>query len=100
MSKTSARLDLRIDPAIKEMATRASALVGNQSLSEFVVQAIREKSVRIIEEAEVYRLNNESFNAFVAACEAPLAPNEALLRAKRRRNRRIESGELDVRTPG
>lgn len=97
MSKTSARLDLRIDPAIKELAARASALTGSHSLSEFVIQAIREKSVRVIEEAEVYRLNSQSFDAFVAACEAAPAPNEALLRAKRRRSKRMENGDLEVR---
>lgn len=96
MSKTSARLDLRIDPAIKELAARASALTGSHSLSEFVIQAIREKSVRVIEEAEVYRLNSQSFDAFVAACEAAPAPNEALLSAKRRRGKRMENGDLEV----
>jgi len=52
----------------------------------------------VIEEAEVYRLNSQSFDAFVAACEAAPAPNEALLSAKRRRNKRIENGDLEVRT--
>ncbi|PTB93356.1 DUF1778 domain-containing protein, partial [Marinobacter sp. Z-F4-2] len=75
-----------------------SALTGSHSLSEFVIQAIREKSARVIEEAEVYRLNSQSFDAFVAACEAAPAPNEALLSAKRRRNKRIENGDLEVGT--
>ena len=97
MTKTSARLDLRIDPAVKELATRASALMGSNSLSEFVIQAIREKSARVIEEAEVIRLNTEAFNAFVAACEANLEPNEALLTAQRHRKQRIEAGEFSRR---
>ena len=98
MQKTSTRLDLRMDPAVKELATRASALIGSKSLSEFVVQAIREKSARVIEEAEVIRLNNEAFNAFMAACEADSEPNEALLAAQRRRKKRIDSGEINRRT--
>ncbi|MDX1757672.1 MAG: DUF1778 domain-containing protein [Marinobacter sp.] len=98
MNKQSARLDLRIDPAIKELAARASALSGSHSLSEFVIQAIREKSARVIEEAEVIRLNRQSFDAFVAALDAAPVPNEALLSAKRRRLQRIEQGELSVRT--
>lgn len=78
-------MDLRMDPAVKELATRASALIGSKSLSEFVVQAIREKSARVIEEAEVIRLNDEAFHGFMAACEADTTLNEALLEAKRRR---------------
>lgn len=90
-------MDLRMDPTVKELATRASALIGSKSLSEFVVQAIREKSTRVIEEAEVIRLNNEAFNGFMAACEAETDPNEALLAAQRRRKQRIENGEIDRR---
>ena len=60
--------------------------------------ARRAAYARVIEEAEVYRLNSQSFDAFVAACEAAPAPNEALLSAKRRRNKRIENGDLEVRT--
>jgi uncharacterized protein (DUF1778 family) len=97
MKNVNARLDLRIDPAVKEMAAHASALMGSQSLSEFVIQAIREKSTRIIEEAEVYRLNSEAFEAFMVACEQPSAPNEALLAAQRRRKQRIDSGEIEYR---
>lgn len=93
----STRLDLRMDPAVKELATRASALIGSKSLSEFVIQAIREKSTRVIEEAEVIRLNNEAFNAFIAACETASEPNDALLAAQRRRKQRIENGEIDRR---
>ncbi len=98
MQKTSARLDLRLDPAIKELATRASALTGSNSLSEFVIQAIREKSTRVIEEAEVIRLNSEAFNAFMSACEAESEPNDTLLVAQRRRKERIKDGEIDRRT--
>lgn len=89
-----------MDPAVKELATRASALIGSKSLSEFVVQAIREKSARVIEEAEVIRLNNEAFHGFMAACEADTTPNEALLAAKRRREQRVKDGEINRRVTG
>ncbi|TVP60670.1 MAG: DUF1778 domain-containing protein [Halomonadaceae bacterium] len=94
MKNSSARLDLRLDPAIKELAMRAADLMGSQSLSAFVTAAIREKSSRIIEEAEIIRLTNDSFDAFVAACESPQKPNDALLAAQRRRKQRIESGDI------
>lgn len=94
MSNSNARMDFRVDPAIKELATRASALVGSHSLTEFVIQAIREKSMKVIEECEVITISNRSFDAFVAACEAPPAPNERLLAAQRRRKQRIINGDI------
>lgn len=89
-----ARLDLRLDPEIKQLASRASALCGARSLSEFVIQAVREKAARVMEETETLRLNNQAFDAFWNACEAAPAPNAALQAAQRRRQQRIEHGEL------
>lgn len=88
MQHKVARLDLRLDPDIKNLAVRASALVGSKTLSDFVVQAIREKASRAIEEAEVVRLNSESFAAFKATCESPETANETLSAAMRRRHKR------------
>lgn len=99
MSNASARLDLRLDPAIKELATRAADLSGSQSLSAFVTQAIRERATRVIEEAELIRLTNRSFDAFVAACEAPPEANDALQAARRRRDEKVSNGELHYRGP-
>lgn len=84
MKSKLARLDLRLDSEIKTLASRASALVGPKTLNEFVVQAIREKASRTIEEAEVVRLNSEAFAAFQAACESPEPANETLTAAMRR----------------
>lgn len=69
-------------------------LDAHTALAEFVVQAIREKSARVIEEADVIRLNNEAFNGFMAAC-ADANPNDALLAAQRRRKQRVDNGEID-----
>jgi len=60
--------------------------------ARLIAQAEAVLSARVIEEAEVIRLNNEAFNAFMAACEADSEPNEALLAAQRRRKQRIDSG--------
>jgi uncharacterized protein (DUF1778 family) len=94
MKSTDARLDLRLDPDIKQLASRASALSGARSLSEFVIQAVREKALRVMEEAETLKLNNQAFDAFWQACETAPAPNAALRAAARRRKQRIEHGEL------
>ncbi len=94
MKTNPARLDLRLDAEIKQLATRASALCGARSLSEFVIQAVREKAARVMEETEALRLSNQAFDAFWDACEAAPAPNAALQAAQRRRQQRIENGEF------
>lgn len=96
----SARMDLRVDPAIKDLATRASALIGSRSLSEFVIQAVREKAAKVIEESEVINVSSQSYDAFVAACEAPPAPNSALRAAQRRRKQRIDNGDIEYSETG
>lgn len=95
MSSSNARLDLRLDPDIKQLASRASALCGSRSLSEFVIQAVREKALRVMEETETLKLSNQAFDAFWQACEAAPAPNTALQAAQRRRRQRIEHGDLE-----
>lgn len=94
MKPSNARLDLRLDPDIKQLASRASALCGARSLSEFVIQAVREKALRVMEEAETLQLSNRAFDAFWQACEAAPPPNAALQAAQHRRQQRIASGEL------
>lgn len=98
MKNQNARMDLRVDPTIKDLATRASALIGSRSLSEFVSQAVREKATKVIEKYEVITVSNRSYDAFVAACEAPPAPNAALLAAQRRRKQRIQNGDIEYST--
>ena len=88
MQQKVARLELRLDPDIKNLAMQASALVGSKNLSDFVVQAIREKASRAIEGSEVVPLNGEAFAAFKATCESPSIANEALSAAMHRRHKR------------
>ena len=96
MSNANARLDLRLDPEIKLLASRASAVSGARSLSDFVIQAVREKAMRVLEESESLRLSNEAFDSFWQACEMASAPNAALEAAHNRRRQRIEDGEIDT----
>lgn len=94
----NARMDLRVEPTIKDLAKRASALIGSRSFSEFVSQAVREKATKVIEEYEVINVSHQSYDAFVAACEAPPAPNAALLAAQCRRKQRIQNGDIEYST--
>lgn len=88
------RLYLRMDPETKRLATRASAMVGSRSLSEFVAQAIREKAARTLNEAEDIRLSNHDFEAFVDACSAESQPNRALMAAQNRLRSRVREGVI------
>jgi len=66
------RLDMRVPLEIKELAEKSSALLGSASLTEFVVQAIREKATRVLAEANAITLSNQQFDAFMTACQHPL----------------------------
>ena len=98
MSNAHARFDLRLDPEIKKLASRASTLAGYKSLSEFVVQAVSEKSRQTIEEFESLKLTNSAFDDFWAACSQAAAPNEALITAKRRLDDKVNKGEVIIRS--
>jgi len=80
----TARLDMRLQPALKLEAERAAALVGARSLTEFVVQAIREKTATVLDEKEKIALSGSAFDAFIAACEQDSAPGTALQKAAAR----------------
>lgn len=72
------RLEMRVPQEIKELAEKSSALLGNASLTEFVVQAIREKATRVLNEANAISLSSQQFDAFMAACENPDKPSKQL----------------------
>jgi len=65
----SARLDMRLQPSLKQDAERAAALIGSRSLTEFVVQATREKTNTILQEKERIILSGRAFDNFITACE-------------------------------
>ncbi|MFV2057889.1 MAG: DUF1778 domain-containing protein [Thiohalomonadales bacterium] len=75
------RLEMRVPQEIKELAEKSSALLGNASLTEFVIQAIREKASRVLTEANVITLSNQQFDVFMAACEHSGKPSKQLLEA-------------------
>ncbi len=80
MSAT-ARLDMRLQPSLKQDAERAATLAGARSLTEFVVQAIREKTASVLEEKENITLSGRAFDHFMAACELDATPGKTLKRA-------------------
>lgn len=79
----TARLDMRIDPQLRTDVERAAALTGARSLSEFVTQALREKTEQVLQAHERLVLGNQVFDDFFAACMADAEPAEGLRKAAR-----------------
>jgi len=75
---TTARLDFRIDDAIKLKAEKAASLLGLKSLTEYVVKLMDEDASKVIAEHESIALKDDIFTQFIAACDQAKKPNDAL----------------------
>lgn len=97
MTQRDTELLLKLSPENEQLLRRAAALAGFESLCEFVQQAAVEKAMKIQEAAETITLDSESFDEFIADCESPGHPNNALEAAIQRRvtekRRRLEHPE-------
>lgn len=80
----SARINLRTSPEAKALIERAAALMGT-TVSSFMLQNAYEAARRIVADNDTLMLSQAAFDAFVAACETPAEPNEALRRLMVRR---------------
>jgi uncharacterized protein (DUF1778 family) len=89
MHLKSARLEARITPDLKALLERAAELEG-RSVSDFVVDAVRQAAERRIETAQVIRLSLEDQRAFVEAILDPPEPIAALRRAFERHKALIQ----------
>lgn len=66
---TVARIHIRIDSEIKAMAKKAAALLGMNSLNEYIMRVIEKDARRIILEHESLVVRDEVFVRFMSACE-------------------------------
>lgn len=73
----STRINLRTSPEAKALIERAAALMGT-TVSAFMLQNAYEAARRVVADNETLMLSQEAFDAFIAACENPSEPNEAL----------------------
>jgi uncharacterized protein (DUF1778 family) len=73
----SARINLRTSPEAKALIERAAALMGT-TVSAFMLQNAYEAARRVVADNGTLVLSQEAFDAFIAACENPSEPNEAL----------------------
>ncbi len=79
-ARSDKRIDCRVSSDSKSLFTRAAELSGS-SLSSFVIEAARERAIRIINEHESLVLNNKARDVFMNALANSPAPNAALRRA-------------------
>lgn len=73
----SARINLRTSPEAKALIERAAALMGT-TVSGFMLQNAYEAARRIVADNDTLVLSQQAFEAFIAACENPSEPNDAL----------------------
>ena len=74
----TARLDFKLDGAIKAKAKKAAVLVKAKSLTDYVVQLIEKDATEIIAQHENITLRNDVFDNFMTACNKVEKPNKAL----------------------
>ncbi len=78
MSSTeSARINLRTSPEAKALIERAASIMGS-TVSSFMLQNAYEAARRIVADEDTLMLSQKAFEAFVAHCENPPEPTEAL----------------------
>jgi len=72
------RMELRLDEKIKARVTRASALLGMRSTTEYVVSLMDEDATKVIAEHESITVKDDIFDRFMEACVKTRKPNKAL----------------------
>ena len=80
----SARINLRTSPEAKALIERAAALMGS-TVSGFMLQNAYEAARRIVAENDTLMLSQQAFDVFVATCENPPEPTDALRKLMARR---------------
>lgn len=73
----SVRINLRSSQEAKALIERAAALMGT-TVSSFMLQNAFAAAQRIIANNDTLLLSHQAFDAFVAACENPAEPTDAL----------------------
>jgi uncharacterized protein (DUF1778 family) len=71
------RLEARVPSEIKALAEHAATLSG-LSLTDFIVQSIREKAEQVIERQKIIRLSAQDSMIFAEVVLNQSEPNEAL----------------------
>ena len=78
------RIDMRVEPTIKQLAERASAARG-ASVTEYISALIREDAPKVLESEASIKLTNDQFDHFIAVCrDTEQKPSKPILDAAKR----------------
>jgi uncharacterized protein (DUF1778 family) len=80
----SARINLRTSIEAKALIERAATLMGT-TVSSFMLQNAYEAAQRIVSDNDTLILSQQAFDHFIATCETPAEPNDALRELMARR---------------
>ncbi len=79
------RMEMRVDPEIKRLAERASAVLGCASVTEFVSALIRDNAPKILEQQSAIEVTNAQYDRFMAICrDTERKPSARILEAAKR----------------
>ena len=84
----TARFDLKLDAADKDVLARAAALMGT-TMAGFVRAAAKEKALALLDREARVTLSSADFAAFSAAINGAFAPNAALREAMKDATRTV-----------
>lgn len=82
------RLNIRCNTHARELLDKA-ATYAHLSVSEFVLSNALASAEKVIQENESITLKPQDFQAFLAALDAPAAPNLALQSAMKRHAKQV-----------
>ena len=74
------RIDVRVSAEFKSLFARAAEISG-VNMSAFIIEAARERAMKLIEQYERVVLNNEARDALLKALANPPPPPDTLQRA-------------------
>ena len=75
------RITTRVEADKKHILELGSALAGDSSLNQFIINAALEKAKELIASQESFNLDNQTANAFFDAMINPTEPNDYLKQA-------------------
>ena len=87
--RATARLEARIPADLKALIETAAPLAGHSSVTDYLVQALRESASRTVEESRRTRLDAEQSATFVRSLLENGAPAPALRVALKRHRERV-----------
>ena len=76
MSKT-APINMRVEPSQHALLTKAAALL-KKDRSAFILDVACREAENVLLDQRLFQLDEEAFNAFESALEAPMADNQKL----------------------